>query len=181
MGWWYMALSGQRRCTNGQLNILLIKIRLGNWFPFLKGLLAFFIAGWAWSTVGCFVIKGCTFTTRHGSTTEIKKKSKKKELLLIGTKRCTWHRPALLCCKFECTVTIDVKSKTLHAHWLTIYEWKVVSQWVLPMIILELEMRPIISPGSFLLSTQSKRAKDLFLIGFLYNQKSPEESPSVGQ
>lgn len=130
---------------------------------------------------GMFCHQGLHITTRHGLTTEIKKKSKKKELLLIGTKRCTWHRPALLCCKFECTVTIDVKSKTLHAHWLTIYEWKVVSQWGLPMIILELQMRPIISSGSFLLSTQSKRAKDLFLIGFLYNQKSPEESPSVGQ
>lgn len=168
MGWWCMALSG--RCTNGQLNILLIKIRLGKWFLFLKGLLAFFIAGWAWSTVGCFIIKGCTFTTRHGSTTEIKKKSKKKEVLSIGTKRCTWHRPALLCCNFECTVTIDVKSKTLHAHWLTIYEF------CSPV------RTPHDNPGTrdeahnitrklFTFYTQSKRAKDLFLIGFLYNQK----------
>lgn len=166
-----MALSGQQRCANGQLNILLIKIRPGKWFPFLKGLLAFFIAGWALSTVGCFVIKGCTFTTRHGSTTKIKKKSKKKELLLIRAKRCTWHCPALLCCNFECVVITDVKSKTLHAHWLTIYEWKVVSQWGLPLTILKLGMRPIISSGSCLLSTQSKGTKDLFLIGFLYNQK----------
>lgn len=157
MGWWCMALSG--RCTNGQLNILLIKIRLGKWFLFLKGLLAFFIAGWAWSTVGCFIIKGCTFTTRHGSTTEIKKKSKKKEVLSIGTKRCTWHRPALLCCNFECTVTIDVKSKTLHAHWLTIYEF---CSPVRTMIILELEMRPIISPGSFLLFTHRVREPRTF-------------------